>query len=126
MRSRSTWLAGVALVCACVPAAAQTVLSESDALARLSTDSPRARAIRAAVDIAQVDVLTAARWPNPRITYDRESVAGITETITMVAQPLPITGRRHFEVQAASELVSASSSRADDEMRRLRADLRLA
>ena len=36
----------------------------------------------------------------------------------MVAQPLPITGRRGFEVSAASALVDASSSRADDEVRR--------
>jgi cobalt-zinc-cadmium efflux system outer membrane protein len=101
-------------------------LTESDALARLSTDSPRARALRAAVDIARADVLTAARWPNPRITYDRESVAGVTEHMVMVAQPLPITGRRRFDVQAASALVDASSSRSEDEVRRLRADLRLA
>jgi cobalt-zinc-cadmium efflux system outer membrane protein len=101
-------------------------LTESDALARLSPDSPRARAVRAAVEIARVDVLSAARWPTPRITWDRESVAGITENMVMVSQALPITGRRDLDVQAASALVSASSSRADDEIRRLRADLRLA
>jgi cobalt-zinc-cadmium efflux system outer membrane protein len=101
-------------------------LTEADALARLSTDSPRARALRAAVEIARADVLTAARWPNPRFTYDRESVAGVTENIVMVAQPLPITGRRGLDVQAASALVSASSNRTEDEVRRLSADLRLA
>ena len=123
-----------AVLCAALAAAlgpsgvgAQSLmLTEADALARLSTNSPRVRAIRAAIDIARVDVLTAERWPNPRLTIDRESVGGVTEYITMVAQPLPITGRRRFEVQAASALVSASSSRADDEVRRLRADLRLA
>src|SRR3970282_175930 len=71
-------------------------------------------------------VLAAGRWPNPRITFDRESVAGVTEYLTMVSQPLPITGRRGYDVQSASALVSASSSRADDQVRRLRADLRLA
>ena len=118
-----------ALAAVLVPASvgAQSLnLTEADALARLSTDSPRARAVLAAVDVARADVLTAARWPNPRVTFDRESVAGVTENIVMVAQPLPITGRRGLDVQAASALVSASSSRADDEMRRLRADLRLA
>ena len=93
---------------------------------RLSTDSPRVRAIRASIDIARADVLAAGRWPNPRLTFDRESVAGVTENIMMVAQPLPITGRRGLEVQAASALVDASTSRADDEIRRARADLRLA
>jgi outer membrane protein, heavy metal efflux system len=118
-----------AALAALVPArvGAQSLkLTESEALARLSTESPRARAIRVNVDIARADVLSAARWPNPRITLDRESVAGVTENIVMVAQPLPITGRRSFEVQAASALMSASSSRADDEIRKLRADLRLA
>ena len=118
-----------ALTAALVPVSvgAQSLsLTESDALARFSVDSPRARAVRSAVDIARVDVLSAARWPNPRITFDRESVAGVTENMVMVAQPLPITGRRAFDRQAASALVDASSSRADDEIRRLRADLRLA
>src|SRR2546430_9905085 len=108
-------------------ARAQTVsLTEPEALARLSMESPRVRAIRAAVEVARADVLSAGRWPNPRVTVDRESVAGVTEYLTMVAQPLPITGRRGLEVQAASALVDASSNRSDDAMRRARADLRLA
>jgi outer membrane protein, heavy metal efflux system len=102
------------------------MLTEADALARLSNDSPRVRAIRAGIDIARVDVLAAGRWPNPSFTLDRESVAGVTEYLTMVAQPLPITGRRALDVQAASARVSATTSRADDDVRRLRADLRLA
>jgi cobalt-zinc-cadmium efflux system outer membrane protein len=102
------------------------MLTEADALARLSNDSPRVRAIRAGIDIARVDVLAAGRWPNPTFTVDRESVAGVTEYLTMVAQPLPISGRRALDVQAASARVSATASRADDDVRRLRTDLRLA
>ncbi len=102
------------------------ILTESEALARLSTNGPRVRAIRAGIEVAQVDVLMAGRWPNPRLTVDRESVAGTTEYLTKLAQPLSITGRRRYEEQAASALVSATSSRADDAVRRLRADLRLA
>jgi outer membrane protein, heavy metal efflux system len=101
-------------------------LTESDALARLSPDSPRLRAIRAAIEVAQADVLAAGRWPNPRLTFDRESVAGITENITIIAQPLPITGRRGLEQRAASALVDAASNRTDDAVRRARLDLRLA
>jgi cobalt-zinc-cadmium efflux system outer membrane protein len=100
--------------------------TESEVLARLSPASPRVRAIRAGVDVARADVLTAARWPNPRVTVDRESVAGVTEFMSMVSQPLPINGYRGLQVQAAAALVDASSSRADDELRRARADLRLA
>jgi len=101
-------------------------LTEAEALARLSPVSPRVRAIRAGIEIARADVLAAGRWPNPRVTFDREAVAGITENMAMVSQALPITGRRGLEVQAASTLVEASTNRADEAMRRARADLRLA
>src|SRR4029453_2785992 len=119
------WAALAALLAPPGAGAQSLNLTESEALARLSADSPRARAARAAVELARADVLAAARWPNPRVTWDRESVAGITEHIVTVAQPLPITGRRGLDVQAASALVGASASRADDEIRRLRADLRV-
>src|SRR5436190_6512885 len=117
-------LAALLLPCG---ARAQTLsLTESEALSRLSSESPRVRAIRSSTDIARADVLAAQRWPNPRLTVDRESVAGITEYLTMVAQPLPITGRRGLEVDAASTRVDASTNRADEAIRRARADMRLA
>jgi len=107
-------------------AGAQTLsLTESQALARLSAESPRVQAVRAAVDVARANVLAAGRWPNPRLTFNREAVAGITENMLMVAQVLPVAGRRRLEVSAASARVEAASSRADDQVRRLRADLRL-
>ena len=90
-------LVGVVVLAFCVPVTshAQSLsLTEAEALARVSNDSPRVRAITAAVDLARADVLAAARWPNPRFTFDRESVAGTTEHIISVTQPLPISGRR--------------------------------
>jgi cobalt-zinc-cadmium efflux system outer membrane protein len=116
-------------VCVLVPAGggAQTLsLTEAQALARLSAESPRVQAVRAAVDVARADILSAARWPNPRVTFNREAVAGVTENMLMVAQLVPVAGRRRFEMSAASARVDAASSRADDAIRRLRADLRLA
>lgn len=101
-------------------------LTESDALARLSADSPRVRAVRSGIDVARAEAMAAGRWPNPRISFDREAVSGVTENMVMVAQPLPFTGRRSLEMAAATAMVSAASNRGDDEMRRLRADLRLA
>jgi len=44
----------------------------------------------------------------------------------LVSQVLPLTGRRGLDVRAASARVDAVSSRVDDEIRRLRADLRVA
>jgi outer membrane protein, heavy metal efflux system len=125
MRTR-LWCVVAACVSMTAPAAAQTVLTEADALARLSADSPRVRAIRAGVEVARADVLAAKRWPNPRMTFNRESVAGATEHIVTVTQSLPITGRRQLESSAASALAEASSRRADEDIRRARAELRQA
>ena len=125
MRTR-TWCVVVALSFVSAAAAGQTVLTEADALARLSADSPRVRAIRADVDVARAEVLAAGRWPNPRVTVNREAVAGIAEHMAMVTQPLPISGRRALEVRAASSTAEAVTSRADEAVRVARAELRLA
>ena len=55
-------------------------------------DSPRVRAICASADVARAEALSAGRWPNPRLTDNRESAVGITEYISTVGQVLPITG----------------------------------
>jgi cobalt-zinc-cadmium efflux system outer membrane protein len=116
----------MALLCAATPVAAQNVLTESDALSRLSIDSPRVRAIRAGVDVARAEALAAGRWPNPRATVNREAVAGVAENMVTVTQPLPVTGRRGFEVGAANALAEAASHRADDAVRRARSEMRRA
>lgn len=118
-----------ALAAVLVPASAgaqMVSLTESQALARLTPDSPRVQAARAGVDVARADVIAAARWPNPRVTFNREAVAGIAENMVMVAQALPLTGRRQLDASAASARVAAISNRSDEQVRRLRADLRLA
>jgi cobalt-zinc-cadmium efflux system outer membrane protein len=115
-----------ALVSPAAAGAQPLPLSEAEALARLSANSPRVRAIRAAIELARADALAAGRWPNPRVTIDREWVAGNTEYLTMVGQLLPLSGQRRLQVQAASALVDAASSRADDAVRRARADLQTA
>jgi len=124
-----TCIVRAAIAMALVPAAAgaqSLVLTESQALERLSMDSPRVRAIRASADVARADALAAGRWPNPRVTVNRESAVGITEYISTVGQVLPVTGKRGLAIQAASAHADAASSRADDQVRRVRADLRLA
>ena len=125
MRTR-TWCVAAALAWLPTLAAAQTVLSEADALAKLSADSPRVREIRSGVEVTRAEGLAAGRWPNPRFTFNRESVAGVTENMFMLAQPLPITGRRGLEVDAAAATVAASEQRADEAVRQVRAALRRA
>jgi cobalt-zinc-cadmium efflux system outer membrane protein len=124
-----TWLVCASLAAGVMPAnaGAQTVrLTEAEALSHLSAGAPRVDAARAAVDVARADILAAARWPNPRVTFNHEGVAGVAEHLFTVAQPLPITGRRQFDVRAAAARADATSARAEDRIRRLRADLRLA
>ena len=108
-------------------AAAQTsTLTEAQALAQLTPENPRVRAIHAPTELARADVLAAGRWPNPRGSYNRESVGGVTEHITTVGQVLPISGRRPLELSAATAMVDVAAGRAADQLRRLRIDLRLA
>jgi cobalt-zinc-cadmium efflux system outer membrane protein len=121
------------LVCAAVAAVlqagvrAQTVsVTESEVLAQLVAGSPRVQAARAPVAVTQAGILAAGRWPNPRVTFNREAVSGVAEDMFMVAQPLPITGRRRLDVQAATARAEASSLKAEDQVRRIRADARLA
>jgi cobalt-zinc-cadmium efflux system outer membrane protein len=92
----------------------------------VSANSPRIMAIRASADIARADALSAARWPNPRVTVNRESAVGVTEYISTIGQVLPITGRRGLAISAASAWADAASSRADEDIRRVRAEVRLA
>ena len=125
MRTR-TWCVAGALVCLATPAMGQSVLSEADALARLSTDSPRVRAIRASSAVARAEIVAAGRWPNPRFTYNRESVAGVTENMFLVTQPLPVTGRRGLEIEAAAARADAQDRRSDDAIRQARSELRVA
>jgi cobalt-zinc-cadmium efflux system outer membrane protein len=126
MRTFFVCAAFAAVVLPAVARAQTVTLTESEALAQLGSASPRVLAARAGVDVARADILAAARWPNPRVTFNREAVAGVAEDMLMVSQVLPVTGRRGFEVSAATARAAASSSRADDQLRRTRADLRLA
>jgi len=99
-------------------------MTESEAAARLSLESPRARAVAAEVDLARAAVAAAGRWPNPTVTASRESVAGVREDFLLVSQALPVTGRRSLATASAQEQVRSAELRAADVLRRLRVDLR--
>lgn len=107
-------------------ASAQVVLTEAEALARLSPESPRVRALRAEVDLARAEVSAVSRFPNPRLTLSREGVAGVTEDFFLVSQSLPVTGRRALETRAAQAFLQGTIHRVAELERRARAELRLA
>lgn len=108
------------------PAAAQGTMTESDAVARVSLESPRARAIRATVDVARADARVAGLWPNPSVSLSREAVAGTSEQFVLLSQTLPITGRLGLASESAAAAVRAAELRVDDVLRRLRVDARRA
>lgn len=124
MTTRTWWVLAVLLCSSAAPA--QTVLTEAEALQRFSAESPRVRAIRAGVSVARAEALTAGHWPNPRLSVNREAVAGISEHMVMVTQPLPISGRRGLDLRTAKALADAAASRGDDAVRQARAELRAA
>ena len=117
--------ASATLVAWGLPARAQTVLTEAEALARFSA-GVYAQATRAGAEVARAEEHRAGQWSNPILSFGREGAAGVTETITSVAQPLPVTGRLGLERREAVALALAVEGRADDVVRRARADLRLA
>lgn len=126
MRTRVAWFAVLAGLCVGPRVAAQSVMLESDVLAQLSSASVRARAIRSEADVARAEALVVGRWPNPRVAIEREAVAGVSEVLTTVWQPLPITGRRSLERAASVASADATAYRTEEELRRLRADVRRA
>ena len=109
-----------------VPGFAQQRLAEAEAVARLSLESPRARAARAEVEVARADALAAGRLSNPQLTLSRESVAGVAENFLLVSQALPVWGRRGLQLESAAQQVRASELRTDDLLRRLRGEVRRA
>jgi cobalt-zinc-cadmium efflux system outer membrane protein len=50
----------------------------------------------------------------------------VSEVLTTVLQPLPVSGRRALERASATASADATAQRADDDLRRARADVRLA
>jgi cobalt-zinc-cadmium efflux system outer membrane protein len=60
------------------------------------------------------------------VTFNREAVAGVTENMFLFSQLLPVSGRRGFDVSAASALILASERRADEGIRQVRAAFRMA
>ncbi len=101
-----------------VSAVAQQAFTESEAIARVSLESPRARAIRAHADLARADALAARRIANPSVTASREAVSGVAEHYLPFSQPSPVAGRRTLQretiaqVRARRERGSVASSRA--------------
>ena len=79
-----------------VPSVSGQDLTEKDVLQKLSSESPRARALAAQVELARASALTEGLRPNGALSLSREAAAGTPETYLLYEQPLSITGRRDY------------------------------
>ena len=105
-------------------AAAQEI-TEEEALRRLVQESPQARALRAAPEIARAETKAWSLAPNPTLTYSREDAAQTRDDFLLVQQSLPITGRRGLMRRAGGAAVEATSAETSHALVQLQTDLRL-
>jgi cobalt-zinc-cadmium efflux system outer membrane protein len=101
-------------------------LTESEAVARFMANNPRIRALNARIE--EVSAVHAERvlWPNPAVTFSRESVFSTDDTFLLARQELPIAGRRRHLKTAGR--IAVEAAQADARFRTLQgqADLRTA
>jgi cobalt-zinc-cadmium efflux system outer membrane protein len=116
MRLAIRLCAGALLSCAAVSASAQvtgpvdpvSTLTEDQAIDRLLARDPGVRALRTRVDEVRAAFVDRARWPNPSVTFNRESVADTSDTFYVGRQELPLSGRLGL-LRDAGELAAEST-----------------
>lgn len=117
MRLAIRLCAGALLSCA-VPAPAQVMgpvdpastLTEAQAIDRLLAHDPGVRALRTRVDEVRAGLVDRARWPNPSVTVNRESVADTSDTFYVGRQELPLSGRLGLLREAGRFAVESSDA----------------
>jgi outer membrane protein, heavy metal efflux system len=92
---------------------AQTPLTEAEAVRLGLARADFADLERGAVQAAEADVLAAGRFPNPTLSYSRESIDGSPDTVEqtwMLGQTFDVSGRRGLHREAASRRVAVVSA----------------
>lgn len=112
------WIAGIGLA---VPAlAAGQDRSERDVVDLIVRDGAQARAIRAGTEVIRSEQAARLAYPNPVVTYSRES-AGFTEFL-QAEQLLPVFGTRAALASAGAAALAAAEAERDARLWLLRAD----
>jgi hypothetical protein len=68
------------------PAVQVEGLTESDAVAQFMAHSPRIRALNARIEQVRAGYAERAPWPNPSVTFSRESVFNTDDTFLLARQ----------------------------------------
>ena len=99
-------------------------LTEREVLRQFLEQSPQARELRARTAALKAELQTRSLFPNPSVSYSRES-AGFTEFFE-AQQALPINGRLGYLKKATVAAASASEADARFTLWGLRCDVRAA
>lgn len=118
-----TLMCAALLALLAVPGAAEG-LTEKEVLQRFLEQSPQARELRARVAATKAELQTRSLFPNPSVSYTRES-AGFTEFFE-AQQAIPVTGRLGYLRKAAGAAVGASEAESKFILWSLRSDVRQA
>ncbi len=106
------------------PTAQAERLTEGEAVARFMANNPRIRALNARIEEVRAVHAERALWPNPAVTFSRESVFNIEDTFLLARQELPISGRRRQLRTAGRIAVEAAQADARFQTMQAQADLR--
>jgi outer membrane protein, heavy metal efflux system len=112
------WIAGFGLVVPSLVMAQDR--TEREVVELIVRDGPQAQAIRAETDVARREQLARLAYPNPAVTYSRES-AGFTEFL-QVEQALPIFGSRGALSRAGDAATAAAEAERDARLWLLRSE----
>jgi len=113
------WIAGFGLVVMPSLALAQD-RTEREVVELIVRDGPQARAIRAESEVTRREQLARLAYPNPAVTYSRES-AGFTEFL-QAEQSLPLFGARAALLRAGVAATAAAAAERDVLLWVLRSD----
>jgi outer membrane protein TolC len=108
------------------PTPAQSGLTEAEALRRFVASDPRIRALQAHIDQVRATQAERTLWPNPSVTYSRESVSSAHDTFLLASQEFPIAGRRARLRVAGERAVEVAQAEARVQALQLHAELRQA
>ena len=127
MSSHPRWVVWIAVVCAgsamCC-AQERREWSEAEIVERFLTLSPQAQELRARISLAEAEARTRTVYPNPSVSYSRES-AGYNEFFE-ASQTLPLNGRVRYLRDAGAASVSVVDANREAALWSLRSDLRFA
>jgi len=101
-------------------------LTEGEVVARFMAHDPRVRALDARIEAVRAIHAERALWPNPAVSFSRESVSNADDTFLLARQEVPMSGRRR-QLRAAGRIaVEAAQADARFQTMQAQAHLRIA